>query len=61
MVDVVAVGVGPLSKADVMAVALAGARVELAVEAYEAMAASPAHVAALASDKLTASPPASGR
>src|SRR5918998_358018 len=40
MVDVVAVGVGPLSRADVVAVVRAGARVELTAEAYEAMAVS---------------------
>src|SRR5918998_2972599 len=51
MVDVVAVGVGPLSRADVVAVVRAGARVELTAEAYEAMAASCAHVEALALDE----------
>ena len=51
MVDVVAVGVGPLSRADVVAVARAGARVELTAQANEAMAASRAHVEALASDE----------
>jgi histidine ammonia-lyase len=51
MVDVVAVGPGPLSRADVVAVARAGARVELTAQAYEAMAASRAHVEALASDE----------
>ncbi len=51
MVDVVAVGVGPLSSADVVTVARAGARVELTAEAYQAMAASRAHIEALASDQ----------
>ncbi len=51
MMDVVAVGVGPLSRADVVAVARAGARVELTAEAYEAMVVSRGHVEALASDR----------
>jgi histidine ammonia-lyase len=51
MVDVVAVGPGPLSRADVVAVARAEARVELTAQAYEVMAASRAHVEALASDE----------
>jgi histidine ammonia-lyase len=51
MVDVVAVGPGPLSRAEVVAVARAEARVELTAQAYEVMAASRAHVEALASDE----------
>jgi hypothetical protein len=63
MVDVVAVGPGPLSRADVVAVARAGAQVELTAQAYEAMAASCAHVEALALDERPryGVPPASGR
>ncbi|MGH3925465.1 MAG: aromatic amino acid lyase, partial [Pseudonocardiaceae bacterium] len=51
MVNVVDVGPGPLSRADVVAVARAGAAVELTVGAYRAMAVSRAHVEALASDE----------
>jgi histidine ammonia-lyase len=46
----IAVGVGALGRAEVVAVARAGARVELTDEAYRVMAASRGHVEALASD-----------
>ena len=51
MADVVAVGPGELGRADVVAVAREGARVELTAGAYQAMAASRAHVEALALDE----------
>lgn len=50
MVHVVAVGPGSLSRADVVAVARDGARVELTAQAYQVMAAARAHVDALSSD-----------
>ena len=59
----VAVGVGPVSRASVVAVARDGAGVELTAEAVEAIAASRAVVEALADDRTrtTASRPASAR
>ncbi|MGH4021460.1 MAG: histidine ammonia-lyase, partial [Pseudonocardiaceae bacterium] len=50
MAGVVAIGPGPLDRADVVAVARGGALVELTGEALDAMAASRRHVEALAAD-----------
>ncbi|MGH3823930.1 MAG: histidine ammonia-lyase [Pseudonocardiaceae bacterium] len=52
MAKLVAVGPEPLERADVVAVARAGARVELTDQAYRVMATSREHVEALASDPL---------